>query len=538
MGVSLEDLLKENSDPILEDKSKKTINLLLVIIAIVAVIILLLVVLAISNAKKREQIERAQKLATDIDLISTHIKNVYSQYRIDGDSSKLIGLSLENDRGPNGETVEPIVLYVNGNREEYKHGYYYVTAEQINQMVTTLQIKNEDYVLNYSTGDAINLVGAKSNGRSYYNVDDLRAIALGQTPPSDYTIYIHSAEDMEKLRQYPNGYFKLEADIDMSYYSTGDGWDPVDEFYGKIDGRGYVIRNLVVSRASDRYCGLFGQVKNGASINNLKLENVNISGGEYTGSIAGTCSGNVSNCTVNGTVSSQSSNVGGVFGLYENGVAQNIVANVSVNGTENIGGFVGTLTSGTVEQCSETGSVTGMNKVGGFAGRVAPLALTTVSQVSSDCTIIATENAGGFVGSLEVQNASQINLLNSYAKGQISTCTRTAGGFVGNISTVSTATLNFVSLYTVVDTPILCEVRGGFAGNISASGASSTVSNCFWEKDNVNDGDLDGTARTNNTAITFESHSPAEMRVIATFGKWDMQIWKFVEGGTPVLNWQ
>lgn len=538
MGVSLDDLLKENSAPILEDKSKKTINFLLIIIAIIIVAILITTMAAIANAGKRAQRERAEKLATDIDLISTYIKGVYSQYRIDGDASKLIGVSLEAEYGPNGQLVQPIVLEVNGNREEYKYGYYYVSASEINEMVTTLQIKNEDYVVNYMTGDAINLIGAKSNGKNYYAVDDLRAIATGKTPPSDYTIYIHTAEDMQKLHQYPNGYFKLEADIDMEYYSNGDGWKPVPEFSGRIDGRGYIIKNLVVSRASERYCGLFGQVKNGAVINNLKLENVNVSGGENTGALAGACSGNVSNCTITGTVSSQSSNVGGVFGLYENGVAQNIVANVSVNGSENVGGFVGVLTSGTIQICSEAGSVTGINRVGGFAGRIAPLGLTTVSQTASNCNIIATENAGGFVGSLEIQNASQINLLDSYSIGQISACTKTSGGFVGNLSAVATASLNFVSLYTVVDTPILCEVRGGFAGNVGAAGASSTVSNCFWEKDNLNDGDLEGTGKTNNTAITFESHSPAEMRVIATFGKWDMKIWKFVEGSTPILNWQ
>jgi len=533
MGVSLEDLLKENSAPLLEDKSKKTINLLLVVIGVIVAIILLVTILAVQKASQRAQMERAEKLATDINLISTHIKRVYADYRMDGDASKLVGVAQDDDR-----VRHPITLEVNGNTEVYKYGYYYVTADEISQMISTLNIKGEDYVLNYSTGDAVNLVGAKYNGRTYYDVEDLKAISQGIRPPSDYAVYIDSAEDMEMLHAQPNGYFKLQNDIDMSYYSTGDGWKPVPEFSGHIEGRGYIIKNLTVSRASDRYCGLFGQVKNGAEINNLKLENVNVSGGEYTGAIAGTCSGTVTNCTVSGRVSSQSSNVGGIFGLFENGIAQNVVSTVSVNGSESVGGFVGSMTSGTIQACSCTGSVTGIDKVGGFAGRITPLGLTLVSQVASDCSIISNENAGGFVGSLEAQNASEVNLIDSYAKGKITACTNTSGGFIGNLSAVSTAILNFKSLYTVVDTPNLCDVRGGFVGNIIAAGASSVISNCFWEKDNLIDGSLEGAGRTNNQAITFESHSPSEMRVIATFGKWDMEVWKFTDGNTPTLKWQ
>lgn len=532
MGVRLDDLLEKESAPLLEDKSKKTINLLLIVLGIIGVLIIIVTAVAFSRANQRAQRERAEKLATDINLISTYIKSLYADYRVDGDITKLIGISQEDD------LIEPIVLEVNGNKEEYKYGYYYVTADEVSQMVSTLNIKGEDYLLNYSTGNAVNLVGAKYNGRTYYDVDDLKAISLGQVPPSDYAVYIDSAEDMMKIHEYPNGYFKLESDIDMSYYSTGDAWKPVPEFSGKIEGRGYIIKNLTVSRASDRYCGLFGQVKDGARINNLKLENVNISGGEYTGAIAGTCSGTVTNCTISGRVSSQSSNVGGVFGLFENGVAQNIVAKLSVNGNESVGGFVGSMTSGTIEACSSQGNVTGIEKVGGFAGRITPLGTTTVSQIATDCSIISNETAGGFVGSLEAQNASQLTIVDSYSKGRITDCSRMAGGFIGSLSAVSTSVLNFTSLYTVVDTPNLCDIRGGFAGNVTAAGASSVISNCFWEKDGLIDVNLKSEGKTNNQAITFESHSPAEMRVIATFGKWDMKVWRFIQGETPTLNWQ
>lgn len=530
MGVKLEDLLKENNGPLLEDKSKKTINTLLLVIGIVVVLIVVFIVMIIQNSIKTAQIERAKQLSTDIDLISAYIQNIYSEYRNTGDASKLIGVSLEDDN------EEPIILTVNGHEEEYKYGYYYVTGAEVKSMVNTINIENEDYVLNYSTGDAINLVGAKWNGRTYYSVDDLKAIRDEKRPPSDYTVYINSAEDMKYLHEQPDGYFKLNKDIDMSAHATGDGWKPVEEFNGKIDGRGYVIKNLTVSRASERYCGLFGQVGNGASINNLKLENVLISGGEYTGAIAGACRGNVTNCTVTGKVNSQSTNVGGIFGIYENGVAQNIVSKVSVNGNENVGGFAGSVASGTIQKCSAEGNVTGIKSVGGFAGMVNPTSDTTISQVVSDATIIASENAGGSLGSIII-NTNQLNILDSYAKGQISSCPNVAGGFVGNMIANPSTVLKFASVYTVVDTPLMCDIRGGFAGNINSRG-SNVLDRCFWEKDNLLDKDLNSIGNTNNQGIEFDSQPPAEMRNTRVFEGWDVNVWKFDIGNIPTLRWE
>ena len=529
MGVKLEDLLKENNNgSLLEDKSKKTINVLLTIIAVIVVLILIFVIGAITNSSKQQQVERAKLLSTDIDLISAKIKNIYSDYRIDGDASKLIGVSQEGDR------VTPIVL----NGEEYKYGYYYVTAEEIKGLVSTINLV-EPYVVNYSTGDAVNLVGAKWNGKTYYSVDDLRAIRDGNTPPSDYTIYISSAADMQYLHQYPNGYFKLSKDIDMSEYSTGDGWKPVSEFSGKFDGRGYVIKNLTISRTSERYCGLFGQVKSGATINNLKLENVNVSGGEFTGAIAGTCSGNISNCTVTGKVSGAFSCAGGVFGLFENGLAQSIISSVSVNGNENVGGFVGTITSGTIQYCSAEGSVYGNKNIGGFVGKITPSSNTMISRVYTKTSISSTEIAGGLIGTVEMQNSSKLRVEDSYAKGQISFCDNTVGGFVGSIKANTNTNFEFYHVYTTVDTPKECkDLRGGFAGDITTGSGGGAIL-CYWEKENVYDYDLENVGKSNNLALDFEPHTPEEMRNAAIFADWDLEeVWKTVRNDTPALRWQ
>ena len=64
----------------------------------------------------------------------------------------------------------------------------------------------------------------------------------------------------------------------MTQYASGQGWKPVDEFSGKLDGRGYTISNLKINRPSEQYVGLFGKVTADAKIINVTFENVNIVG--------------------------------------------------------------------------------------------------------------------------------------------------------------------------------------------------------------------------------------------------------------------
>lgn len=534
MGVKLEDLIKENNNnnnngKVLEDKSKKTIRLLLIIISFIILLIIIFAAATVSKNSKNAQIERATNLAADIDAISLAVKNIYAEYRIDGDESKLIGYSQED------RNAKPYVL----NGEEYKHGYFYISPDEIKNIVSTLRIEDEAYLVNYSTGDAVNLIGAEWNNKKYYTVDDLKAIKNGQTPPSDYTIVIDSPEDMQYLHEYPNGYFKLSKDIDMISYSDGDGWKPVPEFSGTFNGRGYVIKNLYISRTSSDYCGLFGRITNSANITNLKLEKVNVSGGNYVGAIAGACSGNLSNCTISGNVTSTFSCVGGAVGLFENGVISNVVSTVNVNGNENVGGFVGTMTSGTIQTSSAQASINGSKNVGGFVGRVNPAGNSLIEQVYANTSISSVENSGGMLGTVEMQNASSFKIADSYSKGQITFGNMSLGGFVGSIKANTNTNFVFSHCYTTVKTPTECSLRGGFAGDITTASGGEAL-RCYWEKDNrYGDYELPGIGKTNNEGVDFEDLSPEQMKDASNYGTWDIEkVWKIVPGNTPVLRWQ
>ena len=134
-----------------------------------------------------------------------------------------------------------------------------------------------------------------------------------------YTI-IETAEDLYNIRNDLDGKFILMNDIDLSGY---ENWDPIgrsqtgsfsEAFQGTFNGNGYVIKNLTINRPDEEYVGLFGYT-NGANIENVGLENVNVTGGSKVGGLAGTSitSGEMSNCYATGSVRGED-NVGGLAG--------------------------------------------------------------------------------------------------------------------------------------------------------------------------------------------------------------------------------
>ncbi len=117
---------------------------------------------------------------------------------------------------------------------------------------------------------------------------------------ADAPTEIGSAEDLELLREMPDGDFVLTANIDM----TGVDWKPA-AFSGTLDGAGYSIYNLTVTelgeeaavtvdgndKSYDTALGGFFSALNGAHIKNLSLRGVDMdiatSEDVYVGALAG-----------------------------------------------------------------------------------------------------------------------------------------------------------------------------------------------------------------------------------------------------------
>ena len=128
------------------------------------------------------------------------------------------------------------------------------------------------------------------------------------------------ADYVNSGNSYPNTYFELSDNIDM----TGENFEPIgnqdNHFSGKFDGNGYVIKGISVN--ADSYIGLFGYIEN-AVVNDIGIEDAN-----YTGR----------------------SNIGGIAGYSLNSVITNCYSRGFTNGNDCVGALVGYSGEGTVVQ--------------------------------------------------------------------------------------------------------------------------------------------------------------------------------------------
>ncbi len=167
----------------------------------------------------------------------------------------------------------------------------------------------------------------------------------------------------------------LTDDIDL----TGKEWTPIGDYNnrytGTFDGGNHTITGLTINQYGS-YVGMIGFLDSGGTVQNLTLENVNITGnvhiiyggGDIVGSVVGDNHGTVTACTASGNVSGTFC-IGGVVGWNHGTVTACYHASGNVSGTSHIGGVVGRNTSGTVTACYHaTGNVSGTSNVGGVVG--------------------------------------------------------------------------------------------------------------------------------------------------------------------------
>jgi hypothetical protein len=302
---------------------------------------------------------------------------------------------------------------------------------------------------------------------------------------------ITTVEQLQAIENNLTAHYALGNDIDASATKTWNsngsggyyGFEPIgtyeNRFTGSFDGRGYKIYDLYINRF-DSHIGLFGYVGSGGVVENVGMENEDVSGDMYVGGLVGLSEGGaVSNCYSTGSVSG--TYVGGLVGLIYSAVVSNCYFTGSVNGSSAVGGLVGCNWYGTVSNCYSTGSVSG---------------------------------SGIYVGGLVGSNDG--NISNSYSTGSVNG-NDAVGGLVGrndgNISnSYSTGSVNGSGDY------------GGYVGGL-VGGNNGTVSNSFW--DTQTSGQSTSSGGTGKTT--------AQMKTKATFTNagWDfVTIW----GIDPATN--
>lgn len=221
------------------------------------------------------------------------------------------------------------------------------------------------------TNEMVILVTAEDGTTAEYS------ITIGAGYSLEHPIHIYTDQQLEDVRNGLDKHYKLEQNIDLSAFASGEGWEPIGEdenepFTGTFDGNGKKISGLTINRNEAYYQGLFGYVfGTDALIKNINLVNVqiNIRGQSgYVGGLAGWIDGAVlESCTVTGSVSSEYT-VGGLVGNVDGeGKITRSYGDVKVSALDYPGGLIGFIENGTVENSYSLGAVFGAY-AGGLAG--------------------------------------------------------------------------------------------------------------------------------------------------------------------------
>ena len=120
---------------------------------------------------------------------------------------------------------------------------------------------------------------------------------VGTSGSVDNPHIIMSAEQLQDINNDVTGHYKLGANIDLENNEfTPIGNADTGAFSGSFDGNGYTIKNMMVN--GGKYAGLFGC--NEGDIQNVTVENIDVSGTRYIGGIVGenTKNGTIKNCSV------------------------------------------------------------------------------------------------------------------------------------------------------------------------------------------------------------------------------------------------
>jgi len=326
--------------------------------------------------------------------ISTKLSSKISGYQIAEDNA-LMGLDLVQTASSSLETMSNLTSRLRSLATQAQNGTYgYKSIDAINSEARSI-VQELNRIKQTTEYNGINLLSSSgesvaSSGQfieeiirrdtsgmtTLASVDETTSLTSG-------TYSISTAEELAKLATMTNNgligantEFVLVNDIDLSAYSTGEGWTPIGtpskKFTATFDGNGHLVSNLYIYRSNDNNQGLFGWLLS-ADIKNVGLENVDVTG--YC-------------------------NVGGLVGNGSNSFISNCYATGDVVGGGWVGGLVGEGSSSTISNCYATGSVTGTmtnSYVGGLVGYGQNRII--ISNSYSTSSVTGNKNVGGLLGS-------------------------------------------------------------------------------------------------------------------------------------------
>jgi hypothetical protein len=245
---------------------------------------------------------------------------------------------------------------------------------------------------------------------------------------------ISTAQDLQNVQNDLLANYELANDIDL----TGINFIPIggtslsqdQAFKGIFDGKGFKIINLKINQTTN-YAALFSYVY-GGTILNLGLENVDITGGQYSAALSSYCFSNstVKQCYATGKVYCTQYYTGGLIGGNSGTLVEDCWTNVAVT-------------------CTTT-NATYMKYTGGFAAR------DSGSSIFRRCFSLGTVKNGttsakGFLGNPNVTTSSSRTLFPStYYDKTTSGCTTDGESGVGAVG-YTTSQMQTSSTYFAYD---------------------------------------------------------------------------------------
>ena len=276
------------------------------------------------------------------------------------------------------------------------------------------------------------------------------------------------------------------ADYDEEYSNV---WTPIGsggaEFFGVFDGNGKTVSGVVVNEGE--YAGLFGSVRAGAVVKNLKIDKAHING-QYAGGVAGNNLGNISVIEV--TLSNISADIvsGGIVGENEGVISECAFSSSTVLSQSKCGGITG-VNEGTISSCYNTSPVSASSYVGGIAGENRG----TITCCFNSADISSSDNyCAGIAG-----YCVSASVTKCYNTGKIS-----GKSIVGGITGYSRHG-EITACYDVGEVS-----SSGVHGAVCASAASTTISAVYYDSQRISATDNYASALTTSqmTGSTAISH--------------------------------
>jgi len=372
--------------------------------------------------------------------ISTNIASQLSSYEVALDNTSM-GMDLITTASDNLDLISSHLQRMRDLAEQAANGTYGEDSLEAIQEEVDARTAEINRIIANTEYNGIKLFEADTSGVTGSFISEVTQLSEEEALAQGYTV-IKTADELQAMQDNLSGKYILMNDIDLSGYDWSAIGTYSNPFKGELNGNGYVIKNLTINKPDEDYQGLFGYTSN-ATIKNVGLENVDVTGKGSVGGLVGWVDGYdygvIENSYVTGNITGKGRDyAGGLAGVLFNGKIVNCYASADVTGICIVGGLVGWDISGApIKNCYATGKVSGQSAVGGLVGEDeedSPMQNSyATGKVTGSCS-------GGFIGAT---TSGVTQLTNNYYNTETTGQTRGIGDDLSTeVTGVTTAKLN------------------------------------------------------------------------------------------------